>query len=145
MAEFFRENPEFVKLRSMPFMFFKIRVNDDGGEAQRLNAFLSAHRVLSMRNKWVADGEKSFWAFCVDYLEPGKHQGSGPPPGNAQRIDYREVLSTDEFAVFAKLRTLRKQLAEKDGVPVFTVFTNEHLAERVRRRCKTLADLKPQK
>ena len=40
-----------------------------------------------------------------------------------------------------KLRDLRKQLAQAEAVPVYTIFTNDQLAEMVRRRLNTVADL----
>lgn len=47
------------------------------------------------------------------------------------RIDYKQVLSPEDFAVFVKLRDWRKQQAEEFGVPVYTIFTNQQLAEMV--------------
>ena len=38
-------------------------------------------------------------------------------------------MSPEDFAVFAKLRDWRKERAEKEGVPVYTVFTNEQLSK----------------
>jgi superfamily II DNA helicase RecQ len=40
-----------------------------------------------------------------------------------------------------KLRDLRKQLAQAEAAPVYTIFTNDQLAEMVRRRLTTLTDL----
>jgi hypothetical protein len=34
-----------------------------------MNAFLRSHRVLAVKKEFVPDGENSFWAFCVEYLE----------------------------------------------------------------------------
>jgi superfamily II DNA helicase RecQ len=44
------------------------------------------------------------------------------------------VLSAEDFALFATLREQRKVLAEKEGVPVYAVFTNEQLAEIAKAR-----------
>lgn len=57
------------------------------------------------------------------------------------RIDYKEVLSTEEFSVFSQLRDIRKQISQVEAVPVYTVFTNEQLAQAVQLRCRTKADL----
>ena len=55
---------------------------------------------------------------------------AGPAEGrNEGRIDYKEVLSAPEFERFARLRLLRKELAEKEGVPAYAIFTNEQLAQ----------------
>jgi superfamily II DNA helicase RecQ len=44
--------------------------------------------------------------------------------------------------VFARIRTLRKELAEGEGVPPYALFTNEQLAEMVQRRVQTAAALR---
>jgi len=62
-------------------------------------------------------------------------------PNTSQRIDYREVLNADEHAIFEKLRILRKELAEKSGVPVYAVFTNDQLAAMIKKNPKTASDL----
>ena len=48
--------------------------------------------------------------------------------GGKQRVDYKEVLSPADFALFAKLRDWRKATAEQEGIPVYAVLTNEQLA-----------------
>ncbi len=62
--------------------------------------------------------------------------------GKRGKIDYREVLSEPDFALFAKLRAVRKTLADKDGVPAYALFTNEQLAEMVQRRVRTAGALR---
>jgi hypothetical protein len=118
-----------VKLR-----FFRIPMMDGDDAANELNQFLSTHRVLTVERNFVADGPSSAWGVCVSYLDRGARQ----PPESGRRVDYREVLPEPEFAVFAKLRSLHKTLAEKDGVPAYALFTNEQLASMVRQRVKPL-------
>lgn len=82
-----------------------------GGEAEEtLNQFLASHRVLSIDRHLIADGARSVWAVCVTYLDASVSPAADV--ARRGRVDYREVLSAEEFAVFAKLRALRKQLAE---------------------------------
>ena len=57
------------------------------------------------------------------------------------KVDYMKVLSPDEFAVFSRLRNLRKELAAKDGVPPFVVFTDEQLASIIRQNPTDLGKL----
>jgi superfamily II DNA helicase RecQ len=119
----------------MKLRFFTIPMQDGLHEADELNAFLSSHRILSVERHFVADGSNSTWAVCVCYLQ----SAGRPAPEKRGRVDYREVLSESDFAAFAKLRSLRKALAEKDGVPAYALFTNEQLAEMVRRRVRSVA------
>ena len=43
--------------------------------------------------------------------------------------------------MFARLREIRKEIAQADAVPVYTVFTNEQLAQMVQARATTKAAL----
>jgi superfamily II DNA helicase RecQ len=74
----------------------------------------------------------------VSYLDRG-----GRPPSEtiARRIDYRERLSEADFAIYAKLRSLRKSIAERDGLPAYALFTNEQLAAMVQQRVTSLKGL----
>jgi superfamily II DNA helicase RecQ len=65
----------------------------------------------------------------------------GRPSFARNKVDYRDVLSPEDFAVFAKLRELRKAIAQGEAVPVYTIFTNEQLAQMVQGRATTKAAL----
>ena len=56
-------------------------------------------------------------------------------------MDYKKILSPDEFRVFSRLRDVRKVASQQEGIPLYAVFTNEQLATMVRRRMRTKADL----
>ena len=51
------------------------------------------------------------------------------------------MLDEKTFALFSRLRELRKSLAEKENLPPYAVFTNEQLAEIAKARCLTPAAL----
>jgi superfamily II DNA helicase RecQ len=44
------------------------------------------------------------------------------------KIDYKELLDEATFKIYSDLRECRKQISEKEAVPVYAVFTNEELA-----------------
>ena len=124
----------------MQLKLFVAPVQDFAGAESEMNAFLRSRRVLSVRKEFVADGSDSFWAFCVEHLDQdsaGVSSGVRPP-----RVDYREVLEPQEFEVFSRLRDWRKKTAEQEGVPVYSVMTNEQLAQAVQRKVSTRAGLK---
>jgi superfamily II DNA helicase RecQ len=50
-------------------------------------------------------------------------------------------LPSEEFAVFSRLRDLRKELAQTEAVPIYALFTNEQLAQMVQHRCHSKSDL----
>lgn len=109
-----------------------------------LNSFLSRHRVVTVDRRFVECGPDSFWALCVDYLhgEPGTGASHGPPGRAERKVDYKEVLTPEQFEVFSKLRDLRKQTADREAVPVYAVFTNEQLAAMVQKQADSPAKLR---
>jgi hypothetical protein len=74
-----------------------------------LNRFLQANRIVNV-DKRLIDGDRGTgWIFLVEYSASDK---KGPAAVPASRIDYKEVLSERDFAVFEKIRALRKELAD---------------------------------
>lgn len=122
----------------MKFQFFSIAAHMPEYGQEALNRFCSGHCVVSVEKNFVAYGTESFWSVCVTY-----HEGDvkSLPSGKRERIDYREVLNEHDFALYAKLRDLRKVLAEQEGVPAYALFTNEQLAEMVTSKISTLVEL----
>jgi hypothetical protein len=105
----------------MAYRVFTLPVNDPGAAETELNGFLASHRVLSVDQRFVEDGERSFWTFCVDFVDARRGSSSSSAAGGTwkpDRTDYREVLNAEDFAVFAKLREIRKAIAQVEGVPV---------------------------
>ena len=98
-----------------------------------MNSFLNSHRVLHVERQLVHDGRDSAWAVCISYQDGAV----GAAKEKRAKIDYRDVLSEPEFAVYARMRALRKQLSERDGVPAYTVLTNDQMAAIVQNRAIT--------
>jgi superfamily II DNA helicase RecQ len=110
-------------------------------DTEEMNNFLAGHRILSIDRQLVPDGTNPVWAICVNYddggsMRPPPFSKRGKPgPGDVRaKIDYRDVLTDPEFAVFSRLRALRKVTADAEGIPAYAVFTNDQLAEMVQRR-----------
>jgi len=113
----------------MQMVFYAIPARSDAGLQEDLNRFLRSHRVLTVHREFVAQGDNSFWALSVEYMEgTASSSPEAASRGGKQRVDYKEVLSPEDFAVFAKLRDWRKATAEQEGIPVYAVLTNEQLA-----------------
>lgn len=120
--------------------FFRVPVNNGDEVVTDFNRFLRAHRVLSVHREFVAQGENSYWALAVEFLSDG---GEAARRGETkrQKVDYRQLLSPEDFVLFVRLRDWRKNVAEQEAVPVYTIFTNEQLAEMARRRCPSKSAL----
>lgn len=124
----------------MALKFFTVAARDDGSAEAELNAFLRAHSVLAVDRRWVDQGADSFWSICVDYVD-GAAGAAGDRGGRTRGKDYKELLSPVDFALFAKLRDLRKEIGQAEGVPVYTIFTNEQLAQMVKNNAQNKGDL----
>lgn len=137
----------------MSLHFFAIPALQPQPAQDELNRFCAAHRVVAVERQFVAAGLDAYWAVCVsvaagagplpDALKATERRAGARPEGSAaaSRVDYKQVFNEVDFALYAELRSWRKAAAEHDGVPVYAVFTNEQLAEIVRRRVDTLAAL----
>ena len=128
----------------MAFKFFLIPIQAADAAEQELNAFLRGRRILAVDRRWVEQGTSFFWSFCVDYQDNSSGTtaaASSRPAGARDKVDYKEVLKPDDFSVFARLRELRKEIAAADAVPVYTIFTNEQLAQMVQTRATSKAAL----
>jgi len=122
----------------MQFRFFAIPALDAAGAEEELNRFLRSHRILAVDRRLVEGADAPLWALCVQYLD----RVAGTAGGEVrlrEKVDFREVLNQADFAVFSKLRELRKAIAEKEGLPPYALFTNEQLAAMVTRKAVTLA------
>lgn len=125
----------------MQYKFFVIPVSDSVICEEELNRFLRGHRIVSVQRELVREGNAAYWALCVEYLPGLTGNGQAVKPGGRTRIDYKEVLSEEDFAIFIRLRDRRKALAESEAVPVYAVCTNEQLSEMAKRRVDSLSAL----
>ena len=106
-----------------------------------LNAWLASHRVVAVQQHVVTAPGGALLVFVVQSIEAGTSRTGTTSAAVARKIDYKEALSPEEFSLFSRLRDERKRIADAEGVPVYAVFTNEHLAEMAKRRPATLSSL----
>lgn len=94
---------------------------------QELNSFLGSHKIISVEKKCCQTKQQLYWTFAICY------EGAGYKGGEKKRgtIDYKEVLSEDDFTKYARLRELRNDLAKEYAKPPYAIFTNEQLARMV--------------
>lgn len=123
----------------MQFRVFAIPAIGSLDLEEELNLFLRSHRVVSVQKTVETIDGMPRWCFCVEYLDgtPADKRGR-----SGKRIDYKEVLSEADFAVYARLRDTRKELAAAEAIPVYTVCTNEQLAAMATGRPESLSGLK---
>lgn len=116
----------------MQITTFYVGIGEQTAE-ESLNAFLKGHRVTQVEKAFTGTG----WAFCVEWVE-GKVENDWK---NRPRLDYKQLLPPDVFARFAKLREVRKNISEEDGVPPYVVMTDSQLAEAAKVEMITMTHL----
>ena len=127
---------------------FFVPLHDEGEAQDQLNAFLRSHRVLQVARNALPDG----WAFCIEWLDGetsaraerfgrGGGGGGGGAVGGAS-VDYMAKLEPEQFLRYARMRDARRDLAQGDGVPPYTVLTNAQMAELAQLEHPSLADMK---
>ncbi|MBR1640675.1 MAG: HRDC domain-containing protein [Treponema sp.] len=119
----------------MQFKTFMLPASGSEQTEENLNVFLRTHRIVSVRSEFVS-GETPAWCILVEYVQQNESDSK-----SSGKVDYMKILSPDEFALFSKLRNLRKELAAKDGVPPFVVFTDEQLASIIKQNPTDLGKL----
>lgn len=106
------------------FAHFFVSPFSETTAVDELNTFLAGNRIINVEKQLIDSDRGTGWVFLVEYAT----QSSPGKPAGQQKIDYREILSAHEFARYDHLRQVRKQQAELHGVPVYAIFTNDHLA-----------------
>lgn len=129
----------------MAFRLFQYALPADPAMTD-LNTFLLAHRVATVQREIVTTPAGPLLLFVVEFIATAGTTGkaaSSPAPSSSStsRVDYRDVLSEADFAVFTTLREIRKQLADADGVPLYAIFSNAQLAAMIQEKCTTVAGM----
>lgn len=125
----------------MQYKLFQISCAGNEEMEEEFNTFLRSHRIVSVVKELVNVSGIANWCFCVEYLDLPASSARSSRQSN-KRIDYKEILSEEDFAVYARLRDVRFELSQKEAVPVYAICTNEQLAIMAKDRPTTLSDFK---
>jgi len=112
----------------MQVQIFSISAIENSSELQKMNAFLRGHKIIDIEKQFVNNASESFWSFCIRYINSDNQLSLNPQTKKA-KVDYKEVLDEKTFAVFSRLREIRKEIAKEDAVPAYAVFTDYELSE----------------
>ncbi len=123
----------------MQIQVFTIPILEGEEILSEMNKFLRSHRVAEIQKTFIPTATGGSWSFCITYLESVKVVDSEIKKG---KIDYRNVLNERDFALFCEMRKVRKQIAEKEAIPPFAVFTDAELAEIAKLETVTISSIK---
>ncbi|MBQ0008222.1 MAG: HRDC domain-containing protein [bacterium] len=114
----------------MQIAIFNIPLTEGQSETDKLNKLLRGNRIVAIDKQLVTNSDGTHcWSFCVTYLpNTVETQGTGDAVNKQSQVDYKEVLTPEQFVKFDKLRQCRKELGNRLGMPVYAIFTNSELA-----------------
>lgn len=110
----------------MQIKVFTIPMYDSETAENEINSFLRGHKIITVDKQLVQTGNNACWTFCITYIQGNDNNAAA---SQQKKTDYKELLDEQTFAVFLKLRAIRKELADSDAVPAYAVFTDAELAE----------------
>jgi len=109
----------------MQIELFSIPVFGSELQVEEMNKFLRAHKIIDIERRFVELGSNSFWSLMIRYIEGEQFSIQG----SKKKIDYKDELAPQIFAKFTILREIRKELAIRKNVPIYTFFSNDELAK----------------
>lgn len=107
----------------MQYRIFTINAED--ASCEEMNTFLRGRKIVEVDKHFYAMQNSAFWTFCIGYIDEISNNNTQP---KKEKIDYKDVLDEKSFEKFVVLREMRKEVAQKEGIPVYAVFTNEEMA-----------------
>ena len=115
----------------MQIKIFNIPIGADESQTEEMNHFLRANKIIDVKKELAMFDGNSCWTFCITYMLASKptELTNGKASGNSPKVDYKEILSPEDFEKFSNFRKLRKQIADSEAVPAYAVFTDAELAE----------------
>ncbi len=125
----------------MQLKIFNIPIGADDALVEDLNHFLRANKIVDIKKELASVDGNNCWSFCVTYILPNRIQDADFAKSSS-KVDYKEVLDADAFERFSSLRKIRKQIAEREAVPAFAVFTDAELAEMAKQPVVTLESMR---
>ena len=126
----------------MQIKIFTIPVLGDEQLSEEMNHFLRSHKIAGIEKSIVVNDGNSYWSFCITYLQTAVKENVLTIGERRNKTDYKNILSEEDFAKFSKLRICRKQLAERDAIPAYAVFTDAELAEIAKLPTCTLGEIR---
>lgn len=91
---------------------------------EEINAFLRGNKIIDIDKQLIQTSTGVYWCLFISYVELSVADKAGK-----EKIDYMHVLPPEEFARFSVLRKIRTEMAKKEGISAFVVFTDAELAE----------------
>ena len=123
----------------MQLKFFTIPINSAEDFEKEINAFMSTHKVVEIEKHLTQSAGQSYWCIYIGYIGKVKSIYNN---ATRPKIDYKKLLSEQEFIKFEQLRVVRKEISKEDAVSAFVVATDAEFIEIVKLPKLTFSTLK---
>ena len=112
----------------MEIRMFCINAHSTDEDLEEMNKFLRSHRVLQVDKTFSSNGD--YWSILVTYQEQGASVSGGVVDvQRRQKVDYKEILSPEAYSRFEHMRSIRGELARKEGLAAFLIFSDRELSK----------------
>ena len=115
----------------MQYKTFSLPAGGSQAAEEKLNVFLRTNAIISVAKEF--NSAENCWCFLVEY--------TGEEQKTVSKVDYMKILSQEEFAVFSKLREIRKKYAESEKLPAYAIFTDEQLSRLIKEKPATISEM----
>jgi len=125
----------------MQVKLFTIPITNITEQEKALNSFLSTNKITEFEKKLVQTETQAFWCIYINY-EKKAETATFTAKSIRKKIDYKSVLSVEEFNKFEKLRAIRKTIAQQAAISAYVVATDAELSQIIKLPEITEANLK---
>ena len=113
-----------------------------GFKDDELRDFLKDKELVSSKEYFFVRNDLPYLIFVLKYF-PHRAETDAKSTGTREKSSeaWRENLGEHDMGIFNLLRDWRSQRCKKDGVPPYVVFTNQQLADIVKKRPQSISEL----
>ncbi len=103
--------------------------------------FLKDKELISSKDYFFIRNDIPYLTFVLSYFPHRVEVDPKLISKDKKQEAWRESLSEADMGLFNLLRDWRSQQSKKEGVPPYILFTNQQLADIVKKRPQSLAEL----
>jgi len=112
-----------------------------GFDDTELRNFIKDIEVISITDHMFVRNEIPYLTLIVKYFPLRREANPKLAPQGKRDEPWRQNLSETDMGLFNLLRDWRSKQSKKEGLPPYVLFTNKELAQIVKDRPQSLADL----
>jgi len=112
-----------------------------GFDDTELRNFIKDIEVISITDHLFVRNEIPYLTLIVKYFPLRQEANPKLVPQGRRDEEWRRIISESDMGLFNLLRDWRSKQSKKEGLPPYVLFTNKELAQIVKDRPQSLAEL----